>query len=222
MAKKHDENDIKSYKLRRLKKDLPENSVVYVYNKGTKSVDGFVTDRDGKPVPFSNADIDLTDIVYQGINQIEIVDGKLRVRKIQSEDNYIKVTESDDFLYIGLDDTTIEKLANKQNNLDPDGTGTKYPTVDAVNIAISDIRQKIDEVVNDIVDIDVILDELQPQDYHFSNSTTVNVVHGLGKYPRVTVLVGSEEVEADISHTPDKNSLTVSFSRPYTGIVIVQ
>src|SRR5690606_35087105 len=222
MAKKHDENDIKSYKLRRLKRDLPENSVVYVYNKDTKTVDGFVTDRNGKPVPFSNADINLTDIVYQGINQIEIVDGKLRVRKIQSGDDYIKVIESGDFIYIRLDDTTIEKLVNKQNNLAPDGTGTKYPTVDAVNIAISDIRQEIDDVVNDIEDIDVILDELQPQEHHFSNSATINVVHDLGKYPRVTVLIGAEEVEADISHSPDKNSLVVSFSRPYSGIIIVQ
>lgn len=216
------DKQVKSYKFRILKRDLPKNAVIYVYNKDTDSVDGYVTDRNGKPKPFSESDINLGDIVYEGDNLIEIVNGKLRVKKLKSSDNYIKIEEEDDFIVFSLTDTLLEKISNKQDDLTEDGTGTKYPTVDAVNIAISDIRQEIDDVVNDIEDIDVILDELQPQEHHFSNSTTVNVVHGLGKYPRVTVLIGAEEVEANISHAPDKNSLVVSFSRPYSGIVIVQ
>ena len=38
---------------------------------------------------------------------------------------------------------------NKQNNLNPDGTGTKYPTVDAVNTKVQELEDSISNVSGD-------------------------------------------------------------------------
>ena len=43
-------------------------------------------------------------------------------------------------LYYITDSNELERLANKQNSLVVDGTGTKYPTVDAVNTVLGDIE----------------------------------------------------------------------------------
>ncbi|WP_177731905.1 hypothetical protein [Flavobacterium inviolabile] len=44
-----------------------------------------------------------------------------------------------------------ENIANKQNSLTPDNTGTKFPTVDAVNQAIGTIGNAIDIINGQIV-----------------------------------------------------------------------
>jgi hypothetical protein len=53
--------------------------------------------------------------------------------------NYIYDPDHSDWQYAGqaIDLSSLEMLANKQNALTADGTGTKYPTVDAVNIALA-------------------------------------------------------------------------------------
>lgn len=52
-------------------------------------------------------------------------------------DGFINTTPSEDAVYDALalkaNVADSENIANKQNDLTPDGTGTKYPTVDAVN-----------------------------------------------------------------------------------------
>ena len=47
--------------------------------------------------------------------------------------------------------TSKENIGNKQNNLAPDNTGTKFPTVDAVNGAIGSIGNAIDIINGQIV-----------------------------------------------------------------------
>jgi len=53
-------------------------------------------------------------------------------------DGFINTTPSEDAVYEALalkaNVADSENIANKQNDLTPDGTGTKYPTVDAVNV----------------------------------------------------------------------------------------
>lgn len=208
------DKQVKSYKLRRLKRDLPKNAVIYVYNKDTDSVDGYVTDRNGKPKPFSESDINLEDIVYEGDNLIEIINGKLRVKKLKSSDNYIKIEEEDDFIVFSLTDTLLEKISNKQNDLTEDGTGTKYPTVDAVNIKFHDVENTIDDIETNITVI-------SPEEWSFSNATSVNIPHNRGMYVEVTVLIGGEEVFANVSQ-PDKNNVVVSFSKQRSGKVIIR
>lgn len=208
------DKQVKSYKFRRLKRDLPKNAVIYVYNKDTDSVDGYVTDRNGKPKPFSESEINLGDIVYEGDNLIEIVNGKLRVKKLKSSDNYIKIEEEDDFIVFSLTDTLLEKIPNKQNDLTEDGTGTKYPTVDAVNTKFQDVENTIGDIETDIT-------ILSPEEWSFSNATSVNIPHGRDMYVEVTVLIGGEEVFANVSQ-PDKNNVVVNFSNQRSGKVIIR
>lgn len=97
-----------------------------------------------------------------------------------------------------------EFKVNKQNNLDLDGTGTKYPTVDAVNQALSEIEYG------------------KVKYFNFNNVNEVVCTHLLNKIPSVTVLIGTEEVIANIEHTPDMNECTIRFSQNYTGQIIIQ
>ena len=48
-------------------------------------------------------------------------------------------------------DSSSEKSANKQDSLAVDGTGIKYPTVDAVNLAVGDINAAIDIINGQII-----------------------------------------------------------------------
>lgn len=207
MVKKQDDRDIKSYKLRMLKKDLPKNAVVYVYNKKTKTVDGFVTDRDGKPVPFSKTDID--SIVAEGSNQIEVVDGKLRVKE-DVGDSYIKIVEGPDFFHFSLDASTLEKISNKQDSLDEDGTGTKYPTVDAVNEKIQELESEIDSIEGD-----------KHFTYEQTNPSTVwDFQHPLGKKPSVVVTDSAGTVILGQVVINDGTNVKIEFNTPIWGYAI--
>jgi|HubBroStandDraft_6_1064221.scaffolds.fasta_scaffold102499_3 hypothetical protein len=53
----------------------------------------------------------------------------------------------------------------------------------------------------------------------FSVTATVDVAHGLGKYPAVTVLDSAgDQVEGDVVFT-DFNNLIISFSAPFSGTI---
>lgn len=70
-----------------------------------------------------------------------------------------------------------ESLVNKQNSLEVDGTGTKYPTVDAVNIKIQELEENINNVSGD-------------KTYIYEQTTPSKIweyEHGLGKKPSVQV-----------------------------------
>lgn len=84
---------------------------------------------------------------------------------------------------------------NKQNDLNPDGTGTKYPTVDAVNTKIEELEENINNVSGD-------------KTYIYEQTTPSKIweyEHGLGKKPTVqatdsagTVLMGKITVNDGI------------------------
>lgn len=61
-------------------------------------------------------------------------------------DGFINTTPSEDAIYEALslkaNVANSENIANKQNDLTPDGTGTKYPTVDAVNTSTINFNPK--------------------------------------------------------------------------------
>lgn len=53
----------------------------------------------------------------------------------------------------------------------------------------------------------------------FTSSASVTVTHNLNKYPSLVIFDSAgDEVEGFVQHT-SKNSLTVSFSSPFTGTV---
>lgn len=54
----------------------------------------------------------------------------------------------------------------------------------------------------------------------FTSTSSVTVVHGLGKYPAVTVLDSAwDECEGMVDHI-SVNQLVVSFSAPFSGIIV--
>lgn len=55
---------------------------------------------------------------------------------------------------------------------------------------------------------------------NFVNANPVVVNHNLGIYPHVTIIVGGEEIDADVVYS-SLNQLTLTFSGPQTGHVEV-
>ena len=76
-----------------------------------------------------------------------------------------------------LEILNVEFTTNKQNNLNEDGTGTKYPTVDAVNQKFEDIE---DQISNASGDKNFVYEQTTP-------SKVWEYEHGLGKKPSVQV-----------------------------------
>ena len=53
----------------------------------------------------------------------------------------------------------------------------------------------------------------------FVAASTVIVDHNLGYFPSVTILIGGEERDADVTHS-SVNQYTVAFGHPLTGEVV--
>lgn len=68
---------------------------------------------------------------------------------------------------------------------------------------------------------DVIVAELQPQYHYFTSESTIPIEHGLDKYPKVTILIGGTEVTA-VTNYPTLNEVVIYFSKPETGVIIIQ
>jgi hypothetical protein len=95
-----------------------------------------------------------------------------------------------------------EAVANKQNSLATDGTGAKYPTVDAVNAALASSSGATATHTQSVA------------------STTWNFAHGTGNpYPVITVWndLGKVIVPQDITMV-DSSNLTITFNVAVAGI----
>lgn len=104
-----------------------------------------------------------------------------------------------------------EKFINKQNDLNPDGTGTKYPTVDAVNQAIDDIRDDINNVSGD-------------KNYvHNQNfpSSTWEIYHNLNKKPSASITDSAGTIVEGQIIINDGIKVVITFNAPFTGIAIL-
>ena len=79
-------------------------------------------------------------------------------------DGFINTTPSEDAVYEALalkaNVSDSENIANKQNDLTPDGTGTKYPTVDAVNANVAKIDTSKKLITAQINNVDGNLGQL--------------------------------------------------------------
>lgn len=90
---------------------------------------------------------------------------------------------------------------NKQNSLAPDGTGTKYPTVDAVNAAITAMGG----------DKTYTYEQLTP------STVWGPIPHGLEKYPNVSLRDSAgTEFQGTIEHL-DMNTLLIKHNIPCLG-----
>lgn len=148
MKNNNTDNDVKSYKWVKLKNDPPKNSVLYVLDPETGDVELFITDKNGNPKPVkTEASVNIGDYVKTNSNNIiKVEQNKIFVKKTIAGDSFINIEETNTNYILTLNQGTIEFITNKQNNLTPDGTGTKYPTVDAVNEVVGVINERIDDI----------------------------------------------------------------------------
>ena len=143
--------EVKSYKKLSIEGGNPKNAVIYVLDPIHKDVKAYITDKNGAPRPLKTADIDISNYVKQDDSNSVIIDNdKIFVKKYVGGDGIQIVERTNDYLvsFIG-ESGKFEIKNNKQNNLNHDGTGKKYPTVDAVNSAIEELRQEIEGVSGD-------------------------------------------------------------------------
>lgn len=177
---KYKVNEVKSYKWNSLKEEPPKNAVLYVLDPITKEIELFITDKKGVPRTVKSVipHINIKDYVKQNIyNDIIVESNQLFVKKYNSGDEYIVIENSPTDYKIRLNVDKIELIENKQDNLNLDGTGTKYPTVDAVNQKFEDIEDQISNVSGD-------------KNFVYEQTTPSKVweyEHGLGKKPSVQV-----------------------------------
>lgn len=223
------ENEVKSYKWVSLKENPPKNAVLYVLDPRTRDIELYITDKNGNPKPVKiKTEIDIRDYVRVGSdNAIETQLNQLFVKKYVSGDEFISIEPSGNKYEVRLNiDKVVELIGtdvfelkvNKQNSLQEDGTGEKFPTVDAVKAKTDELTSSVNNLNTQVTQI---INQTQTTYHHFSHKQEVKIQHNLLKYPRVDVMIGTDIVLADTEHSPDMNSVTVRFGSPQTGIVVI-
>ena len=124
-----------------------------------------------------------------------------------------------------------EDKINKQNSLIVDGTGTKYPTVDAVNSRLDNLTfAELTDTPSDYIgeankSVRVAASEAGLEFYtpyytHIQgvDATTWTVNHGLNRYPSVTIIDSAgTQLYAGVKHI-DTNNLIINFNALTSGI----
>ena len=199
--------EVKSYKWVKLKENPPKNAVLYVLDPITKEVELFVTNKNGLPKPIKSY-IDIKDYVKVGSNNAIIVDNnRLFVKKYNAGDEYIEIENSPTDYKIKLNVDKIELVENKQNNLNPDGTGTKYPTVDAVNEKVQELE---DSIANAVGDKNFVYEQTTP-------SKIWEYEHGLGKKPSIQVTDSAGTVMMGQITVNDGTRVRIEFNIAFWG-----
>lgn len=104
-----------------------------------------------------------------------------------------------------------EVIINKQNDLNPDGTGTKYPTVDAVNQKFEDIEDQISNVSGD-------------KNFVYEQMMSSNIwdfTHPLEKKPSVTTLDSAGSTIMGKVTIMGNDRVIVEFNHPMWGKAIL-
>ena len=199
--------EVKSYKWVKLKENPPKNAVLYVLDPITKEVELFVTNKNGLPKPIKSY-IDIKDYVKVGSNNAIIVDNnRLFVKKYNAGDEYIEIENSPTDYKIKLNVDKIELVENKQDSLSPDGTGTKYPTVDAVNEKIQELE---DSIANAVGDKNFVYEQTTP-------SKIWEYEHGLGKKPSIQVTDSAGTVMMGQITVNDGTRVRIEFNIAFWG-----
>lgn len=105
----------------------------------------------------------------------------------------------------------FEAQSNKQNNLNTDGSGEKYPTVDAVNTAILQVRQ---EISNTTSDKNFVYEQIFP-------SEIWDFGHPLDKKPSpIFVDSAGTEILGKVTINDGKR-MKIEFNAPVNGFAIL-
>lgn len=155
--------EVKHYKSKSLPTHPVPDAILYIKGDGDTEVSTYITDINGIPYPLKD------DQGSTGIQTITNTDGTISVlggenkvlnlsstikniinSALQSGDNISELINDAGYL-TSVDLLPYELLSNKQNSLLHDGTGDKYPTVDAINAEVEIINDVLDQKLN-IVD----------------------------------------------------------------------
>lgn len=203
--------EVKSYKWSDLKDNPPVNSVLYVLDKDTGGIEVFVTDKNGVPKPLKTTEVNISDYVDGRIgNAIIVEEGKLYSKKPVSGDEYVIVSENPSNFKITINEGKIEFKKNKQNSLQHDGTGVKYPTVDAVNKKIKEIENRLDANYSDK---NFVHEQTSP-------SSIWEFRHNLNKKPSVTITDSAGTVIEGSVVINDGVSVKIEFNSSFWGFAI--
>lgn len=206
------ENEVKSYKWVSLKENPPKNAVLYVLDPKTRDVELFITDKFGNP-QLVKTYVDIADYVkVTSNNAILVENNQLFVKKYKSGDDFIQIEESANKYEITLNEGKVELKENKQNNLTPDGTGTKYPTVDAVNEGLQEIKTEILSEVSG--DKHFVYEQINP-------SAVWLITHNLNKRVSVTVVDTANTVVMGQVSINNGNVVQVEFNFPFSGYAYI-
>lgn len=101
--------------------------------------------------------------------------------------------------------------------------GSQYieRTSQLINDGETGVSQYIEESEIEGIVQEVVITELQPQYHYFTSESTIPIEHGLDKYPKVTILIDDTEVTA-VTNYPTLNEVVIYFSKPETGVIIIQ
>lgn len=207
------DSEVKNYKWVKLKENPPKNAVLYVLDPKTKEVELFITDRNGLPKPVkSETNINIQDYVKTDINNIIQVDqNKIFTKRTISGDTFIEIQETPNNFILTLNAGQIEFKSNKQNNLDVDGTGAKYPTIDAVNEKFSDIE---DQIENKVGDKNFVYEQTAP-------SKIWEFEHPLNKIPSVQITDSAGTIIEGNIKIINETTIKIEFNVAFWGFAIL-
>lgn len=138
---------------------------------------------------------------------------RTEIEKEIARDNIGAVTTDDVIQYIKDNNVYLanefgfELTENKQNNLTPDGSGTKYPTVDAVNTKFQEIE---DDILNISGDKTYVHEQVTP-------SKVWEYEHNLGKKPSVQVTDSAGTVIMGQVTVNDGTKVRIEFNIAFWG-----
>lgn len=105
----------------------------------------------------------------------------------------------------------VEEIANKQNSLNRDGSGEKYPTVDAVNEVISEVRQ---EISNTTSDKNFVYEQIFPAEIW-------DFEHPLDKKPTPVFVDSANTVMIGKVTINNGRRMKIEFNAPVNGFAIL-
>lgn len=206
------ENEVKSYKWVSLKENPPKNAVLYVLDPKTRDVELFITDKFGNP-QLVKTYVEISNYVKVGAsNAIIVENNQLFVKKYKSGDEFINIEESPNKYEITLNEGKVELRENKQNSLTPDGTGNKYPTVDAVNEGLDSLKEEI--LTNVSGDKHFTYEQVNP-------NSIWEISHNLNKRVSVTVVDTANTVVMGQITINNGNYVRVEFNFPFSGYAYI-
>lgn len=155
-------------------------------------------------------------VIGERFSDIELDLDNIKFDKIPDIEEKLNATELGLDTVVNIELPKKEDNSNKKATLDFEVPDVKwYPNITAVKVGLSETLAQANNYTTNAVN------PLKPIYHHFSAQTTVTITHNRGMYASVGVMLGTEMVLSNIDQDVSMNSVTVNFSTPQTGIIIL-